>query len=216
MSVEVCIARTSAAIVQQVPREARQWYIDWQRGVSTAAEAFSGYQGTDVYPPADPDGTEWVATIHFDDDAALQTWLNSAEREKWVAKLRAEIGDFEVKTLTGGFSQWFRGVNSAENLPTPSWKMAATVLLGLYPTVMLLNLFVGPFTTWMGLAFAMLIGNALSVASLQWIVMPLLTKGVSPWLTANSPRQNLLSYGGLVLLIVVLCILATIFRLQTG
>ena len=68
-------------------------------------------------------------------------------RAEWIAKLRGEIGDFRLKTLPSGFGAWFAGlVDGSEGALPPSWKIALTVLLGLYPTVMLLAMFVGPYT----------------------------------------------------------------------
>jgi antibiotic biosynthesis monooxygenase (ABM) superfamily enzyme len=127
-----------------------------------------------------------------------------------VDKLRAQVGDFELTTLPGGFGPWF----AAHRLEAPpDWKMALTVVLALYPTVMLLTLFPGPYTQPLGFAVAMLIGNAMSVCLLQWVVVPLLTRAIGPWLQANSPQQKAVSYGGLLLILAVLAILAFLFRL---
>ena len=172
---EVCVARASAAIVHQVPPAAVDWFLDWQRNIMAAAEQFPGYQGTDVYPPAGGQRNEWVAVIHFEDDESLERWLNSPVRAQWVDKLRAEVGEFELKKLPGGFSAWFARLNAPAD-EIPSWKMATTVFFGLYPTVMLLTIFVAPYTSWMGFSYSMLIGNALSVSILQWIVVPMLMK----------------------------------------
>jgi hypothetical protein len=101
-----------------------------------------------------------VVVLHFDTAAALRGWLDSPERAGWVARLRDEVGEFRLRTLPGGFGPWFAD-------PPAPWKVALTVLLGLYPTVMLLTLFVGPHTSRLGLALSMLVGNALSVALLQ-------------------------------------------------
>ena len=78
-----------------------------------------------------------------------------------------------------------------------------TVFFGLYPTVMLLTIFVGPFTAWMGFSYSMLIGNALSVSILQWIVVPMLMVPLSRWLKAK-PGNWALSLGGLGLLTLLL------------
>jgi uncharacterized protein len=94
--------------------------------------------------------------------------------------------------------------------------MALVVLLGLYPTVMLLTIFPGPYTQPLGLALAMLIGNALSVCILQWGVMPLLNILLAPWLKANSDRQRVFSVGGLLLILVLLAGLVLLFRQVTG
>ncbi len=211
----LCLARASAAIVQQVPPEAAEWFVEWQHGVSAVAEGFDGYQGTDVYPPSDGQRNEWVAVVHFEDDLSLERWINSPQRAQWVSRLQAKVGEFELKTLKGGFSEWFAGVNKAGG-DVPSWKMAFTVLFGLYPTVMLLTIFVTPYTSGLGLAFSMLIGNALSVAFLQWVGVPALEVPLGPWLQANSPSKKILSWAGLVGLLVLLTAIAAVFRLVTG
>jgi antibiotic biosynthesis monooxygenase (ABM) superfamily enzyme len=133
-----------------------------------------------------------------------------------VEKLRTSVGEFELKTLTGGFSQWFASLTRTASLAPAGWKMALTVLFGLYPTVMLLTIFVGPYTSPLGLAFSMLIGNALSVSILQWVVMPILTRPLGPWLEADPRRATALSLGGLVLILALLVVLAILFRQVTG
>jgi antibiotic biosynthesis monooxygenase (ABM) superfamily enzyme len=207
----------SAVIVQRVPAAAAERFLQWQRGVTAVAEGFAGYRGTDIYPPtADQEG-QWVVVIHFDDRDALQHWLNSPERAEWVARLRAEIGDFRLTTLPGGFGPWFAGLaRGPDEPPPPPWKMALTVLLGLYPTVMLLALFPGKYLNRLGLAVSMLISNALSVSLLQWAVMPVLTRLLTPWLKAHGDRQRALSAGGLVLIVLLLAALAAGFHFVTG
>jgi antibiotic biosynthesis monooxygenase (ABM) superfamily enzyme len=214
--VEVRASGASAVVVQRVPAARGDWFLQWQRGITAAAEGFAGYRGTDVYPPADIRQDEWVVVIHFEDEKFLQAWLGSPVRQEWVAKLRGQAEDFELHALPGGFGPWFAGLARGRRAAPPSWKMALTVLLGLYPTVMLLTLFPGPFTRPLGIALAMLIGNALSVSILQWVVMPVLTVLLGPWLRANSDNQRALSWAGLFLVLALLAGLAALFRLLTG
>jgi len=214
--VEVRVSSASAVVVQQVPLEAVDWFMEWQRGVSKASETFAGYRGADVYLPVGGTQGEWVVVIHFIDQSALQCWLTSPVRQEWVDKLQAKIGGFRLTTLAGGFAAWFAGLARGTQEMPPSWKMVVTVLLGLYPTVMLLTLFVGPYTNPLGLALSMLIGNALSVALLQWAVMPVLTALLGPWLKANGKQQRLLSIGGFLVILLVLVGLAVLFRLTSG
>jgi antibiotic biosynthesis monooxygenase (ABM) superfamily enzyme len=202
--------------VQHVPPTAVEEFKKWQAGVTAAVAAFPGYEGTDLYPPSDHQSDEWVTVIHFQNDQSLQQWINSPARAEWVARLRSSVGDFELKTLTGGFSAWFTGVRGASKQAPPGWKMALTVLFGLYPTVMLLHIFADPHFSGLGFAASMLIGNALSVSILQWLVMPALTKILAPWLAANESRQKALSIGGLVVLVVLLAGLAVLFHPVTG
>ncbi len=210
------ISRASAVVVQRVPAAAVDWFLDWQRGVTTAAEAFPGYCGTDLYPPGDSQREEWVVVMHFEDENSLQRWVGSSVRAQWVEKLRAKAGDFELKILPGGFGAWFVGHGGPGAAPPPGWKMMLTVLFGLYPTVMLLGLVVGPYTAPLGLAVSVLIGNALSCCILQWAVMPVLNRLLAPWLQSDPRRQAALSFGGLVLILAILAIQAVLFRKVTG
>jgi antibiotic biosynthesis monooxygenase (ABM) superfamily enzyme len=122
--VEVRVGRAAAVVVQRVRAADADWFMQWQRGVSAAAEGFAGYRGSDVYPPADGQRDEWVVVIHFDDEKSLQEWLGSPVRAEWLQKLQAKGADFELKALPGGFGPWFAGLaRSPEEVP-PSWKMA--------------------------------------------------------------------------------------------
>ena len=47
---------------------------------------------------------------------------------------------FRLKTLPTGFGSWFAAQLDGPGDQPPSWKIALSVLLGLYPTVMLLTL----------------------------------------------------------------------------
>ncbi len=46
-------ARVSTVVVQRVPADRVQRFLECQRGLTQAAESFPGYQGTELYPPAD-------------------------------------------------------------------------------------------------------------------------------------------------------------------
>jgi antibiotic biosynthesis monooxygenase (ABM) superfamily enzyme len=209
----VRISRASAVVVHRVPESAGDWFMDWQRDVSTAAEAFEGYRGTDLYPPSVPSQNEWVAVLHFDDEKSLQRWLDSPERAARLRTLSERVDKFDLKTLPGGFGPWFAGLTAAG---PPGWKMVAVVLLGLYPTVMLLTIFVSPYVNPWGMAASMLVGNLLSVALLQYAVMPVLSKVFAPWINAKSPQRWTTQLGGLVVIAILLAALMLAFRQKTG
>jgi antibiotic biosynthesis monooxygenase (ABM) superfamily enzyme len=211
---EVRGARASSVIVHRVPTDCVDRFLEWQRGITRAAEAFPGYQATDMYPPADPRQPEWVVVIHFTNSEALQRWLDSPVRAEWTAKLPAEIADFRLKTLSAGFGPWFAGLVADGGLP-PRWKMALTVLFGLYPTVMLLSLFLSPHTQRFGMAVSFLIGNAASVFSLELLGMPVIRCLLGPWLRANGKEGRVLSQVGLILILGALGLMTFLFRLMT-
>ncbi len=212
---EVRVSRASAVVVQRVPATAVNWFMEWQNSVTAVAGAFTGYQGTDVYPPAKNQGDEWVVAIHFADDQSLQQWLDSPMREQWLKKLRAKLGEFTLKTMLGGFSSWFVGMARTQEEMPPSWKMVMAVLVGLYPLAML-QTFNRPNFAPLGLAVSMLLDCAVSVSLLQWVVMPAVTTVLGSWLKANTSRDRARSIGGLCLIILLLVSVAILFRQVTG
>lgn len=210
---EVRGARASSVIVQRIPPGAADVFMEWQRGISAAAAEFPGYQTTEVYPPLS-ELHEWVVVVHFDDAKTFQDWLDSPKRAAWVAKLPCEIRDFRLKTLPSGFGSYFAGL--AESAPLPHWKMFLYVLVGLYPTVMLLNLFVMPPPDRFGLAVTLLVGNIASVAFLEWIGSPVLTRLLGPGLRASGKEGRTVSLVGLVLILAALGLMTFVFHLVTG
>lgn len=210
---EVRIPRSSAVVVQRVPAGSADWFVEWQAGIAGAAQTFGGYRGTNVYPPTESHRDEWVVVVHFENEGFLREWLDSPVCAQWVDKLRTQLGDLELKPLSIGFDAWFAGLGPDT---LPSWKIALAVLLGIYPTVMVFTLFLGPYTKPLGVAVAMLIGNALGVALLQWAVMPALNSLLAPWLKANARDQRAFSVGGFFLILVLLMGLALLFRQVTG
>jgi antibiotic biosynthesis monooxygenase (ABM) superfamily enzyme len=208
-------ARASSVIVQRVPAHATEAFMDWQRAITVDAAKFPGYQTTEIYPPSTEQG-EWVVVLHFDDSKSLQAWLSSPTRAEWMAKLPCEVRDYRLKMLPGGFGPWFSGLGEAGGLPGHV-KMILSVLLGLYPIVMLLTILVSPYTTrWFGLAVALLIGNAISVVILEWGT-PALNKFVlAPWLRATGREGLRITLIGTTILLVALIGMAALFRLVTG
>jgi antibiotic biosynthesis monooxygenase (ABM) superfamily enzyme len=212
----VRVSRATSVIVHRVPAAAADRFLALQNEITLAAEKFPGYQATEVYPPADDKGTEWVVVIHFTDEAAMKGWLDSTARAECVAKLQKEIGEFRQETLASGFGAWFTTPKGCT--PPPGWKMVLTVLLGLYPTVILLLLTVGKLTDELklGLAVSMVIANAMSVSILQYFVMPVLTRVFAWWINANGPSDGKKTAQGIAIIFVLLAILTVIFRQITG
>jgi uncharacterized protein len=206
-------SEATSVVIHRVPAAARDRFLELQRGITAAVEPFAGYRRTDLYPPADNSSDEWVVVVQFDDRNSLQHWLDSPQRAEWTKKFKQELGEYRLKTLSAGFGQWFvnPGDDSDAALPA-SWKMALTVWLGLYPTVMTLTLLVAPYTRSLGVAISILIGNALSVSILQWAVMPALIRVLRPWLKAPRAAGWAINLGGAAFVLLALAAFAIFFR----
>jgi uncharacterized protein len=211
---EVHGTRASSVIVHRVSADKVTRFLELEDGITEAATRFAGYQGTEIYPPAAPRQLEWVVILHFDGPAALKGWHDSPVRAEWIERFHREIGEFQLKKLPDGFGPWFAGLADDGGSP-PHWKMFLTVLFGLYPTVMLLTMFLSPHTQRFGTAVAFLIGNAVSVSFLEWLGMPVVRRLLGPWLRAHGKEGRALSLAGLVLILAALGVMAFVFHLAT-
>jgi antibiotic biosynthesis monooxygenase (ABM) superfamily enzyme len=212
---EVRGASAAAIIVQRVPTEKAERFLELQRGIVEAARGFSGYQKVDVYRP-EIGSAEWVVVIHFDNQEALQCWLNAPVRAEWIARFRDEIGESRLHQVPAGFGAWFAGNVGREGDKPPSWKIALSVLLTLYPTVMLLAILVGSYLAPLGLAVSMLISNILSIAILEWVVTPPVNRLLATWLGANGTDTRRATFVGLVLILTSITVMTALFKLVTG
>ena len=154
--------------------------------------------------------------LHFDDSSRLQAWLDSPQRAEWMAKLPREARGYRLKILPSGFSPWFAGLGEGGSLP-PHGKMILSVLLGLYPVVMLLTILLSPYTVkWFGLAVALLVGNAISVAVLEWGTPAVNRFVLAPWLRARGRPGLRVTLIGTAVILAALGVMAALFRLVTG
>jgi antibiotic biosynthesis monooxygenase (ABM) superfamily enzyme len=206
--------RASTVIVQHWPAHKTETFMAWQREVAELAGAYPGYQATEVYPPTG-DGDEWVVIVHFDDEAMLQAWLDAPERAAWLTELPDDALGFRQHTMPTGFGSWVAG-QTADGTRVPHWKSFLLVLVALYPVVMLLALIVSPRTAGLGMAFAMLVGNVISVAILEWAVMPLLNRALAPWLAAHGRDGRLVSVVGAALIVAAVLGMAVMFWFASG
>lgn len=207
-------AGAATMIVHAVPAEHVDAFVAWQHAIAEAAAAFAGYQGSELYPPVA--GTDdWVLVIQFDDHAALQAWLDSPVRAERLAALPAELREHRLETMPAGFGSWV--VDVAGRRPrVPHWKSFLLVLVGLYPTVMILSIVVAPRTEPLGLAVAVLVGNIASVAFLEWVGMPVLNRFLGPWLRAGGRDGRVANAVGLVGIVAAIVVMALVFRLLAG
>ena len=203
-------SRATAVVVQTVLPERSDEFLEWQRGITRDASLFPGYKYTEVYQPA-PDGKdEWVTVVHFESNPLLEAWIKSPVREKWVEDLKKRFGDFTLKRV-GGFDAWFSGVEG-EAEKVPDWKMVVTVVAALYPTVMVLTYWLlTPFIKFLPFPGQMLIGNIASVAFLQWVAMPLLTRRLSFWLRPTKTTGLGITLAGLAGILASLALMLWLF-----
>ncbi|MHC1560015.1 antibiotic biosynthesis monooxygenase [Actinomycetospora sp. C-140] len=207
-----------ATVVVSHPVAARDEaaFLDWQHRMTVAESRSPGFLGSELFRPVPGVQDEWTAVYRFASADDLAHWLASDARRDLLAE-GERFRDFRLRTISGAFGSWFpvgEGGGAAEG--PPSWKQALSVLVGLYPTVVLLTLGLAALWPSAPLWAGLLVGNIASVALLTWVVMPRVTGALGWWLTprpeSDRPRTDV---RGLVVAVAFLAVAAVVFWLVT-
>ena len=191
-------------------------FLAWQDRMTEAESRSGGFRGSELFPPVPGVQTEWTALYRFASAADLERWLASDERRGLLDE-GERFQDFRMRRVSGTFGSWFpvtgTGVDAA---PVPNWKSALSVLVGLYPTVVLLTLALGKIWPTAQLWESLLLGNVLSVTLLTWVVMPTVNRVFAFWLTpGRDTAQPRTDVTGAVVSVLFLTLAAAVFWLVT-
>ncbi|MCP3939140.1 MAG: hypothetical protein GY708_27645 [Actinomycetia bacterium] len=155
---------------------------DYRRGqaeIGAAMSRFPGFTGWQVAEPVPGVQNEHVTTFTFDTRENLDAWLNSDEREDVLEMIQSlVVGDMKL-SVVGGFAGWFDG-GEAE---PPRWKQAVTILIALFPTVVVLSYIQDAIAPNAPRIPAIFVSNVVGIIALTWLLVPPLTRLLKPWLT---------------------------------
>lgn len=166
-------------VSQKIAPEKSQAFLDWQKLMTEASSKFQGYERTEVFPPAEGLHDEWITMVRFDCKENLDNWVSSEIRASLNAKFNEDFGEFKMRRIGEGFDMWFQ---PAQVVKIPSWKMAMTILVALYPTLLFLQaLITFPLFSDFPHVWKMLASIILSVSAMQWVVVPFTVKNLKWW-----------------------------------
>ncbi|WP_377271766.1 antibiotic biosynthesis monooxygenase [Peterkaempfera sp. SMS 1(5)a] len=192
-------------------------YSRWQEKIERAQERFPGYMGAESFEPVPGVQDNWVTVFRFDTRDHLDSWLNSETRQRLLEEGEHCVASFDVRKIGSSFSGWFRFGGDARAVLPPNWKQAMSVLLALYPTVMVLTLTVGDALRGArvpGYA-AFFISNILSVSILTWVLMPLVNRVLGFWLVPAGTAPRRVHIVGTVAVLACYAALLVVFALTT-
>ncbi len=129
-------------------------------------------------PPPGSDQREYGILRTFASEAEHDAFYASALFQAWEERARTMTEGEMVRRRLDGLEAWFRSPQG----PPPRWKMAVATLLGVYPTSLLLNVTIGPWTRGWPLPLGVLAFDVAMVALLTWAVMPQVTRLLGAWL----------------------------------
>ena len=188
-------------------------FIAAQGDLTRSSSALPGYEGTAVFP-ADSAG-QWMSVLRFRAPQQLTRWVGSRERHEALPHLRGKLTrDFAELPHSAPFGSTIR-VDQGHTRITPGWKTAMLVLLCLYPTVMLLSMWLSPVLKHLGVgqSLSVFIGNVISIALLQWVLVPAVSRPFRRWLDPIDGASGRISLAGATAIAIAYGALLVIFPL---
>lgn len=188
-------------------------FIAAQRDLTSVSSTFPGYEGTALFP-ADDSG-RWMSVLRFRTAGQLADWILSSQRREALPRLRGELShDFAELPRSAPFGSTVRVADGQARI-TPAWKSAMLVVLCLYPTVILLSKSLSPVLSRVGIgqAASIFIGNVVSVAALQWVLVPAASRPFRRWLDPIDGASRRISLVGAGVVVFGYAVLLLVFIL---
>lgn len=168
------------AIVRRVRPGCEAEFEQALREFFQASFAQGGVQGASMLTPAPgTDSREYGILRTFASREECETFYASPMFKAWEHRARALTEGEPGYRELHGLEAWFRTPNLP---PPPRWKMAVTTFAGVYPTVMVLSLTLGPLAGQLPFLLRHAVFNLCVVMILTWMVMPVLTRILHIWL----------------------------------
>lgn len=159
------------------------------RGMGAEMKNYTGFLGAEIIPPETSQG-EYQFIFRWASQKDLNVWDASKAHAEWLQRLGdVAEGDPEYRLLSG-LEAWFFPA-AIPGVKTPSrLKMAFISWLGIFPTVVLLQVTFAPLISRWHPLLQVAAFSALMIVLMTWVVMPGLTRLLRPLLvTRNKPQE---------------------------
>ena len=211
----------SSLVTEHIVPKGRDFaFKRWHNKLVEASKQYDGFLRCDLCPPLrckDP-VVKWYYIFHFDSPEHLNQWMESSDRKEILESGQEIFSAYRFKSFTTGLEGWFSalsGNSEYKGLAPPRWKQILTVVLGLYPVVMMqaiaFSLF-GIMQSW-SLGSSMIVNNLITSTILSLYVMPFVSKRLSFWLKpAYRPVSIKTNLIGAAIVTVSLVLMAIVFN----
>lgn len=139
---------------------------------------FPGTTGVHLVGPVAGSDNEYGILRSFASEAACNAFYDSEMFAEWMDRTAPLAASDWVRRDLTGLEAFFRG----RGTPPPRWKMALVTWVGVFPTVLIWSAVLAGPLAGAPTPLKTAISIALTVVTLTWGVMPLLTKALAGWL----------------------------------
>lgn len=195
----------SYVVTYNVAVNNRDRFQEWQPKIVAAHLEADGFVSAEYHPPYALEDNDWTVMIRFASDGHLNGWLDSDIRNELVGQLETIAEDLELHRAGLSWAGWFPQPASATRTQPRRWKQALATVLPLYPTVMLATIHLAPrlgaegwgWPRWL----ATFVVVCTAVATLTWVLMPIVTSRLKPWLlpAPDQPVRHAVAWAALVI-----------------
>jgi uncharacterized protein len=180
------------AITRRAKAEKIEEFERWLDGIIHEAMKFEGHMGVNIIRPPHTSNPEYLIILRFDTFENLAKWEKSEIRKKWIEKGKDLIeGKAKVEKQTG-LEFWFtpNSVNPytvVDQQQPPRYKMAIVIIGIIFVLVSTLLPQVQQATAGLPSLLSTLIGVAIMVLLMTYVIMPSVTRLLRPWLAKKRP-----------------------------
>lgn len=206
---ENCAGAATLIVIEQVKPGKEEAYQEWAHRIQKVEAGFPGYKGGYTQPPTAAD-VGWITLLCFDTAANLGRWLNSPERTALVGEAEHLVDKSTVRQVESSFPGWIPTDPGTGKNP-PNWKATMLVLLGLYPIVCLEIHFLMPHLAGLRPALAGFLANALSVALVAYVTMPIFVRAFDKWLFPKNSNPQKTHVVGMALILALFALEVALF-----
>lgn len=161
----------------------------WTAKMHRLEADFPGFRAVYLQPPPErsTDG-RWITLLQFDSIENLERWLQSSERAQLLQESAAFVSSLQSNRLISPYSGWFASIAREGAVPS-TWKQTMTVLLMLFPIVMLEMKYLSPLLKGYNASFGTFISNAISVSLLAFPCLPMANRCLGWWLLPTGSKR---------------------------
>ena len=191
-------APITVSVTRRVPPDRAREAQAWAKSGQELLTGMPGYLGSGWIRP-DPASDHWHMLYRFQDAATLTAWEASAERAWWVASAAGIAEDARSERRTG-IEGWFDTpsdvvVADAPPPAPPRWKQMVSIFLVFYPLSLAIQFFGAPLIGGLELWLRVLITVVIATPLMTYLLLPLVTRALRPWLLGSGVRRRGASAG---------------------